>query len=181
MAYEIRIIGEPNPIVLPNDKGLKVIAMYESAAIAKDTKVNLGDLMRTTKGQIRSIKKVDDSAAGDKKSNKYVTNVDEEHLKIYKEWVIRTPEQKANRTAMFAQVYKTIHDKDPEPEVIEALKKDLIIFFTENKKRTYGDPAIYIKHFGEGIRNKKISKFKSVILNLMERVLSEDMTQARRN
>jgi len=57
MAYEVKLMGEQNPIVLSNEDGLKVITLYEDKTVLKDTNSNVGDVNRTNKGKKRSMKK----------------------------------------------------------------------------------------------------------------------------
>jgi hypothetical protein len=179
MAYEIKIIGEQNPIVLTNDQGLKVITMYEDRLVPKDTKINLGDVIRTNKGQIRSIRKVEDSASGNSKINKVVVDVNKLDRDIYLSWKVKTPEEKAKRLEMFVQCYRAIHNKMPSEEVLADLKEDLVIFFSKNPNRTYPDPPIYIKHFGVGADKLVIDKFRFSMLKLLEQVIVNDMLTAK--
>lgn len=179
MAYEIKIIGEQNPVVLDNDQGLKVISLYEDKKVEKDTKINLGGLLRTNKGQIRSIRKVEDTASSNKKIDAVVSDTNKLERDIYFSWKSKSPASKAERLELFKQCYRAIHGVFPSEEVLSDLKADLILFFKENPNRTYGDPAIYIKHFGQGAEKLKISTFKFSILKLLERIIINDMLTAK--
>jgi hypothetical protein len=181
MAYEIKIIGENNPIILNNEQGLKVITLYESKTIPNDTKINLGDVIRTSKGQIRNIRKVEDSASSNKRISQVAEDVEKVHKKEYLNWKVKSPEQKSERLTLFREVFKVLHDRHPEPEEEIELKKDLSTFFKEQPQRTYADPVVYLKHLKDNkqLRDKKVDKHKSVMLRLFERVLVCDMIDAR--
>jgi hypothetical protein len=180
MAYEIKLVAENTPIILDNEKGLRVLALYEDDKFENSKKISIGGFVSTTKSQIRSIKKVEDSSASMEKNNDVTREVDIQHYKYYNEWKTKTPEQKANRDSLFKEVYKAIHAEYPNEETLTAFKNDSNTFFKENPNRTYQNPDLFMKHSG-GEKAKKliISKYQSTMLRVLEKVLVEDMRMAR--
>lgn len=182
MAYEIKLVAENNPIILDNEKGLKVLALYEDDKVENSKKISLGGLVSTTKSQIRSIKKVEDNSASMDKNNDVTKNADIEHFKYYTEWKNKTPEQKANRNSLFKEVYKAIHKEYPSQEILNEFVNESIHFFQENPKRTYQNPDLFMKYSGgEQAKKLTISKYQSTMLRILENVVVQDIQMAKKS
>lgn len=178
MAYEIKIIGDNNPILLETDAGMRVKAAYEDDNVPDTRKLKIGDSLSIRKGQIRFVRKVEDAKSTSRKSNAIVDDINKRDLEIYRSWLSKRPEQRADRLALFSECYRTIHGMLPSEEVKALVRTDLRKFFEENPKRTYGNGDIYVNHMDRRKKNAEISVFQSPIFRLMERVIAEDMRRA---
>lgn len=178
MAYEIKIMGDNNPILLEGEAGMKVKALFEDDNIENNVKVTIGNILTCAKGQIRSIRKVDDSSASMKRNNDVTEDLNKVDFDIYKSWLIKSPVLKAERLELFKQCFKMIHDKLPSEELLTLLKTELVSFFKENPKRTYANGDLYVKYLDKRKKDDKISVFKMPLFRVMERLIATDQARA---
>lgn len=178
MAYEVRIVGTNDSITVDNDQGMRVRALYEDDGVSDSAKINIGEQLVVRKGQIRFIRRVEDSLAASRRSNEVVSDTNRENDRIYEEWAAKSPEIRSRRDGMFRMAYRAIHGSGPGRDVLDALSVDLRRFFADNPRRTYGDGSVYVAHLGREKRSENIGGTRMAALRLMERVIAEDIVTA---
>lgn len=178
MAYEIRIVGENNPITLDNNLGLQVKVAYDDDSIPDSQKLRIGDTLSVRKSQIRFVRRVEDSEAANESKNRVADDINGDHLKRYR--IIRNlrPEEKARQVELFRQCHKAVSGSFPSESSLEGFRKDSIAFFTDNPNRIVPSPSCFRNNMPKEGGNPFASRF---MLRLLESVIMEDMITAKKS
>jgi hypothetical protein len=170
--YKVTIKTKREPLILDDNTGLKVKEVWTDPKKPKDFKLTL-DNASFEKGMITLIEH--------EKTSKKPKQADNDPHKIevtlYKSWRKKTPEQKAERLQAYVQCFRLIHNKLPSDEILALLKTNLIKFFKENPKRTYGDLIIYQKFLVDK-KKHDITRAGLSMITLFARVIQSDVSNA---
>lgn len=180
MAYEVRIIGSNDPIVVDdNAKGMRLMAMYEDDSIPDSQKLSIGDGFSTRKGQIRYVKRVEGGRSEGSAGRKVADDTDTLHMQRHRRLRVLAPEKKTEMTALFRHCFRVVTGREPGKADVDGFRTDAAEFFRTSPNRIVPSPKCFTDHIPEARGGSGYaSKF---MLRLLERVIVEDILTAKRS